>query len=88
MCLNKVAVKALVVMAMALMGWFSPTSAEPPKVGCNEWTCLETLDGCDDQSELTMFCQAHCPRFQSIPCFDQDIECDEGEVWMMCHWPT
>jgi len=85
---NTVRVKALVVMAMALLGWFSPTRAEPLGVGCNQWTCLEVIEGCNDQIELTTFCQRECPTFNSIPCFDQDIECELGEVWMMCHHPS
>jgi len=87
MRLNKVAAKAVAVMAMALMGWTSPINAisEP---GCNDAFCHEILGpmGCYELEELVEICDQVCPKWTRIDCFNQDIPCDPWEKWVLCTW--
>ncbi len=85
---DKVAGRALVVLAMALVGWFSPTNAEPSE-RCNEWFCVEP-DGpvdCADQLEIQQICDQECSSWTYYYCEEGDIPCAEWEFYLYCHKP-
>ena len=89
MRLNGIAGKAMVVIAMALMGWASPTSAMVGDgVGCGQWACVPIMTGCDEE-ELEVYCLGMC--FGMVPEMDgcdENICLDQGDTKIKCYYPS
>ena len=88
MRLDKVIPKALVVIALACLGWNSPTMADMPDL-CDGWFCVETDGpfGCDDQIEIQNTCDQHCSGWSYYLCEDEEHPCDPEELFLYCHKP-
>jgi len=84
MRLNGVAGKAMVVIAMALVGWVSPATADPREVGCNEWFCADVPAGCMEEEEVERACGQVCPHWQQYYCYDGDTNCETDEIELFC----
>lgn len=85
MRLNRIAGKALVVLAMGLMGWFSPTSAEAPRdYWCDIWLCVEMEEYCDEEV-ISIWCSQACPPASEADCDREN--CDPGETNVKCIEP-
>ena len=82
---DKVAARAAVVIAMALMGWFSPTTAAvPEEPGCDEYFCVELME-CDI-AEQVRICNAFCPQWDYTNCENQEcpLQGYEELPYMIC----
>jgi hypothetical protein len=78
--INRLAGKALVVLAMALMGWISPTSASMlSEPGCDEWFCAE-MESCDEE-EIERMCDAFCPDWFLAFCESAECPVQGKEDW-------
>jgi len=86
MRLNGVAGKAMVVIAMALVGWVSPATADPREVGCNEWFCVDLPNppGCSGEPEIEEVCGQVCPHWHYFYCYDGDTTCEVDELELYC----
>jgi hypothetical protein len=79
---KRIAVQALVVMGMALLGWLSPASADGDQ--CGAWVCVDLPLGCDEEEFVEEACFQLCPHWHVWWCYDIDPPCDEGEAWLKC----
>jgi hypothetical protein len=80
---NSLVVKAFVVIGMAVMGWSSPTSAEPRYACYNQWECVAMVEWCDEES-VDIWCSWVCPPRDAAAC-DPEGDCEPDETYVRCY---
>lgn len=83
MRLNGVVGKALVVMAMACLGWLSPAGAEmEDEFWCDIWLCVGMEEPCDLE-DIETWCSVACPGSDGGPC-KEDEGCNTTRARVKC----
>jgi hypothetical protein len=76
--------KAAVVMAMALMAWFSPMGAEmKDEWGCDYPFCVGMSPDCDLES-IEILCAQICSSASSAMCWENHQNCSGGDDLVIC----